>query len=341
MSQSVWGDKETQYFFSLTPDRILNDIERVSGFQCTGRALALNSMENRVYEIEIELDHIPRDPSERFLIAKFYRPGRWSEQQILDEHEFLWDLHEHEVPVVAPLKFNKKTLFKSDQADIYFAIFPKMGGRSPDELIYREDLEQIGRLLARLHAVGAAKPASHRITLTPKTYGLANLEYLLENRHIPMEIQDAYTSCVRQICAITEPVFQSTKLQRIHGDCHLGNLLFGRSGFYWVDFDDMVMGPCVQDLWLLIGSRDEAAQQNLQTLIQAYETMYEFDHNSLKLIEALRALRFVHFSAWIAKRWDDPAFSRAFPNFGTNRYWYEQLQDLREQLGYVQEQISH
>lgn len=329
---SAWGEASTQYFYELTPERILDAVEQSLGVRCTGRALALNSMENRVYELEIELEPAPRDPAARFRIVKFYRPGRWSEAQIREEHQFLTELEELEIPAVAPLRFTDgDTLHRLRDAELWYAVFPKIGGRSPDEL-NDDQLAQVGRLLARVHNVGASHPAQHRICLTPEVYGIANLRDLVDRGVIPVEYRQNYIATVEQICALSTPWFISVAMQRIHGDCHMGNLLYGRSGLFFVDFDDMVMGPAVQDVWLLIPGRDAEAQRQLQVMLDAYETMRAFDRRSLRLIEALRALRFVHFSAWIARRWTDPAFPRAFAHFGTPRYWAEQLADLREQL---------
>ena len=322
---------ETRFFFDLTPALILDAVE-ASGMRCTGRILQLNSMENRVYEVEIELDSEPASPSERFRVVKFYRPGRWSAQQIGEEHQFLLDLKNADIPVVAPLPFpNGDTLRRLGDLEIYYAVFPKMGGRSPDELD-EEKLLWLGRLLARIHAIGAKESAPHRLRLDPTTYGIDNLKYLIDSGVVPRETQAAYRSVVERICQVSEPWFKTTKTQRIHGDCHLGNILWGRDGPFFVDFDDMVTGPCVQDVWLIAPGRDE---QQLQSLLAGYELMRPFDRSSLRLIEPLRALRFIHFSAWIAKRWHDPAFQRVFPNFGTPRYWGEQLSDLNEQFSVI------
>jgi len=330
---SVWGDADTRFFYELTPERILGAVEASTGRRCTGRTLALNSMENRVYDLEIELgdDQAPRNAPERFLIAKFYRPGRWSQAQILEEHAFLADLQRNEIPVVAPLPFcDGQTLHKLKDADLWYAVFPKIAGRSPDELNDAQ-LAQAGRLLARIHNVGASKPAEHRLVLSPDTYGRANLRHLIAAKILPNSLAQAYSSVVERICTLSEPWFKATPQHRLHGDCHLGNLL-GREQLFFVDFDDMVTGPAVQDVWLLIPGRDAYAQRQLQVMLEAYETMRPFDRNSLRLIEPLRALRFIHFSAWIGRRWQDPAFPRAFPHFGMPRYWDEQLHDLKEQL---------
>jgi Ser/Thr protein kinase RdoA (MazF antagonist) len=336
-AKSAWGDKDTQYFHALTPDRVLDAVEKSTGLRCTGRAMALNSMENRVYELEIELDEAPRTPSERFVIAKFYRPGRWSEQQILEEHEFLHDLIDTEIPAVPPRRYlDGRTLHKLKDAGIYYAVFPKIGGRSPDELD-DDQLARAGRLLARLHSVGAARQAPHRIALDPQTYGLDNLKFLTDLKLLPDSLAASYQQTVEALVALVSPWFAEIPAQRIHGDCHLGNLLMGRDGLFFVDFDDMVRGPAVQDIWLLIPGRDAYAQSKLRVLLAAYETMRPFDRRQLRLIEPLRALRFVHFSAWIGRRWQDPAFPKAFPQYGTEGYWREQLADLREQLALAQD----
>lgn len=337
MNDFAWGNKDTEFFYALTPERILDAVEASTGLRCTGRTMALNSMENRVYEIEIEMDERPVNPADAFIIAKFYRPGRWSLEQIQAEHTFLANLVEVEIPAVAATPFvDGKTIHKLDDAGIYYTVFPKIRGRSPYELT-DQDLQIVGRLLARMHNAGAAGNADCRIKLEPNTYGLGSLTYLLEAKAIPMELESAYKTMVESICQISEPWFAQASYQRIHGDCHLGNLLHGGQGFFWVDFDDMVRGPCVQDLWLLIPGRDEYAKAQWRTLLAAYETMRPFNHAEMKLVEPLRALRFVHFSAWIHKRFKDPAFQRAFSHFGTMQYWQEQLQDLREQLALIQE----
>lgn len=331
-SDTVWGEA-TQFFFSLTPDKILDVIEEGTGLACTGRVLALNSMENRVYEVEVETDKAPKNPSDKFKIAKFYRPGRWSQEQILEEHQFLQDLEDNEIPVVAPIRFKDgSTVQKLANSSIYFSLFPKISGRSPDELNF-EQLEQVGRLLARMHQVGASRPANHRINLNPKTYGLDNLNYLLSGHKIPLEFQGRYQAAAEEICKLAAPQFAKQQpFTRVHGDCHLGNLIFGSMGMFWVDFDDMVVGPPVQDLWLMLPGRDDYSKRQMDRLLCGYETMRTFDNRSLKLVEILRALRFIHFSAWISKRWEDPAFPKAFAFFGSNQYWQEQTESLEEQL---------
>lgn len=335
-----FGTEATKYFYDLTPEKILTAVEDV-GLKCTGRVLTLNSMENRVYEVEIEVDdETLKSPSERFRIVKFYRPGRWSRDQINDEHQFLMDLKECEIPVVAPLTFlDGQSVMTMSDLGIHYAIFPKVGGRNPDELT-DEQLTQIGRLMGRMHGVGRSKDAQHRIKLNPETYGLNNLAFLLSADLIPTSIRPKYEQVVKEICQISEPLFKTARSQRIHGDCHMGNLLWGSEGPFWVDFDDMVVGPQMQDLWLIVPGRDEESQRQLSLLLTGYEQMCDFDRATLKLFEPLRALRFIHFSAWIGKRWEDPAFKRTFINYGSDGYWQEQLNDLYEQLDLIRDAVS-
>ena len=245
-----------------------------------------------------------------------------------------------EVPVIAPVKLSDgDTLGKVEGIDVWYCVYPKQGGRIPSEL-GNDQLLQVGRLLARLHNVGSTKTATSRVTIDPQSYGLNNLNYLLEAELIPEHISTQYCDLVREICELTQPWFKNLPVQRIHGDCHLGNLIWGSAGPFWVDFDDMLQGPPVQDLWLLVPGRDEYAQSQMRVLLEGYEQMRDFDHRTLKLIEPLRALRFIHFSAWIGMRWKDPAFPRVFPEYGTEKYWTEQVSDLQQQLRLIRERIS-
>lgn len=326
MTTSGWGDSTTRFFFELTPDRVLDAVE-TSGIRCTGRCQPLNSFENRVYDVEIEGEEKSALPAANRRIVKFYRPGRWTREQILEEHAFLADLAAAEVPVVAPLPFADGSTLKTLGSGIHYCIFPKIGGRAPDELD-DEATRRVGRLLARVHQVGRAREAKARIRLTPESYGLANLEFLLEKGLIPDEFRARYENAAREICALTKSWFVETRVQRVHGDCHLGNLLRGSAGWFFVDFDDMVVAPPVQDLWLLLPGRD---RQKLEVLLEGYGEIGDFDRASLRLIEPLRALRFIHYTGWVARRWDDPAFPQAFPQFGTYRYWKDETEDLERQ----------
>ena len=338
MATNVWGDKETEFFFELTPDRILNSFEKVTGLRASGRTLALNSMENRVYEIELEPDDdtpVRRSNYDMFKIVKFYRPGRWSQPQIQEEHNFLWELVEGEVPVVAPWRNQEgQSLFKDETTGLFFTIFPKVGGRSPHELS-KEQLEIVGRLMARMHNVGASKKADHRLHLTPETYGKGNLDFILAGNFLPTDLRSEFHDTAMTIVETITPWFQETPSIRVHGDCHFGNLLWSTEGAQWVDFDDFVTAPAVQDLWLMIPGRDPLHQRQLDTMIRGYEMLREFDWDSLRLIEPLRALRFIHFHAWISRRWQDPAFPRAFPDYNSHGYWQTGLQDLKDQLAFI------
>ena len=332
MGKSIWGEAETRFFYELTPDRVLDAVEASLGRRCTGRSIALNSMENRVYELELELEEKPRHRYEAFVVAKFYRPGRWSEEQILEEHAFLRQLEEDEVPAVAPLTFlDGRTLHVMPDTGLYYTVFPKVGGRSPFELD-DEQLLVAGRMLARMHNSGRILDPRHRMTLDPTTFGLDNLQWLEESGSIPPEQRGEYSRLVQEICRVAAPWFAEAGTQLIHGDCHAGNLLWGEQGPFWVDFDDAVRGPVVQDLWLLLPGRDAHARRQMQVLLEGYTMMAAFDRRQLRLIEPLRALRFVHFAAWIGRRREDPAFERAFPQYGTGRYWQEQVTDMARQL---------
>ncbi len=333
MQEHIWGAKETQYFFQLDPSLILDCIDSL-GLRTTGRCLTLNSMENRVYEIEVEKkDDV--DNTE-FVVAKFYRPGRWSREQILDEHNFLWELVAEEIPVIAPMKFEGETLFKIPEYDIWYTIFPKKGGRIPDEM-NDEKLEIIGRLLGRIHNVGATKESQHRLHINPTTFGRNNLDLLLQSDLLPERYHPGFKSVVAQLCDLIDPMFEGIATHRIHGDCHRSNIIYREDqGPFFVDFDDMLVGPAVQDIWLIVPGDDEQSLKDRDLLLENYELMREFDDSTIRLIEPLRSLRYIHFAAWMAKRWDDPAFKRAFPYFATDEYWSTLTTDLHVQVSKIQ-----
>jgi Ser/Thr protein kinase RdoA (MazF antagonist) len=335
MGNNLWGNNPTQFFFELSPDLVLGTIE-THGFMTTGRVLTMNSMENRVYEVEIESKS--DNPSEHFKIIKFYRPGRWSREQIQEEHDFLLDLKEAEVPIIAPIVFDDQSLFKLKEIDLNYAIFDKQGGRAPDEF-NNEEIEQVGRLLARLHNVGGIQTAPHRLKLTPEVYLHSNLDFLLSNKIIPNHLELSYKNLLEQIYNQSKNRFANIHFQRIHGDCHLGNIIRRGDVFHLIDFDDMVMGPCIQDMWLLLPGRDEYAENLRSKLIASYMDMRDFNFEELRLTEILRTLRMINYSAWIAKRYEDPAFKNAFPFFESPSYWETQINDLREQLYWI-EQIN-
>ncbi|MBI3557734.1 MAG: serine/threonine protein kinase [Deltaproteobacteria bacterium] len=320
-----------EQFFTLTPERILGAVERAlgsdkTGVRATGRCLALNSMENRVYELEMD--------DESRVVTKFYRPGRWTREMILEEHGFLAELIEAEIPAVAPLPLTNSSTLAESEDGIFFAVFPKVRGRIVQELDDAR-LQQVGRLLARLHNIGASRAARHRLALTPATYGRKSLEFLDASGMIDHQLRARYRNVVEAILTAIEPQFANVPSFRVHGDCHLGNVLWQENAAFFLDFDDMVMAPAVQDVWLIVRGRDEEAQRQREVLIRSYESMREFDRSALRLIEPLRALRIMHYSAWIARRWEDPTFKNAFPDFGSYKYWFEELAELDEQLRLV------
>lgn len=314
-------------FDTLTPDLVLDAVESL-GYLSDARVLALNSYENRVYQVGL-------DDSEP-LIAKFYRPGRWSTAAILEEHRFTAELADCEVPVVAPLIRDGQSLF--EHAGFRFALFPRRGGRAP-EPGNLDQLYRLGQLLGRLHAVGATRAFEHREALAVGNFGEQSLQTLIEGGHIPTSLRPAYVSVARDLLVALNEQWRHVKHQsiRLHGDCHPGNLMCRDEVFHVVDLDDCRMGPAVQDLWMMLaGDRQERLGQ-LAELMDGYQEFHDFNPRELALIEPLRALRLMHYSAWLARRWDDPAFPRSFPWFGTERYWGDQVLALREQLAALAE----
>lgn len=315
-------------FAGLQPERILDALESL-GYRCDGALMALNSYENRVWQIGVE-DGPP-------LIAKFYRPGRWSDAQIAEEHAFTAAMAADELPVVTPLVIGGQTLF--DHGGFRFAVFPRQGGRAP-EFAEPQILEWMGRLMARIHLVGARTPFVVRETLDIRSFGIESRDWLLANRIIPPDLEavwqgvaDEALDGVRHCYACAGAV----ENVRLHGDCHAGNVLWTQDGPHFVDFDDARMGPAIQDLWMLLsGDADEMGRQ-LGHVLTGYEVFREFDDRELQLVEALRTLRLIHHSAWLARRWNDPAFPAAFPWFATNRYWEERILELREQTAVMAE----
>lgn len=334
------ADELSQFFYALTPDKILEAVES-TGLRCSGRCLTLNSMENRVYEVELELSDLQREAltsrSEAFRIVKFYRPGRWTRQQIQEEHQFLFDLERADVPVVTPLRSDAgESVQELPGLGIFFTVFPKCGGRSPDELS-DEQLLWLGRLLARLHLVGAASEAPNRLSISPDTYGRASLELLRQKGVIPLEFESTYVRDVEEILRLIDPLFTGIPVHRLHGDCHFGNILWGDHGPFFVDFDDMVNGPAIQDMWLVTAGRDEETERQRSLLFEGYEQVRHFSRSSARLIEPLRFLRMVHFNAWIARRWEDPAFQRTFPYFPSSDHWRSEMQGMAEMLRVIRQ----
>lgn len=316
-------------FGDLTPEFMLDALD-AAGLRADGRLLQLNSFENRVLQAHLE--------DGRVAVAKFYRPGRWSDAQILEEHAFAAELAAAEVPVAAPWTLaNGSTLFHFQGQRL--AVTPRQGGRGP-ELEDPEVLRWIGRLLARLHAVGRQQPFAARLHWASAAPAQAARDWLMDHDALPPEIAPKWDDAARRCIAAIQAAFDAQpdlQLTRLHGDCHPGNILWTPDrGPHFVDLDDAVMGPAVQDLWMLLPGEPDAARQLLNAVLDGYEQIAEFDDRELRLIEPLRTLRMIHHSAWLARRWGDPAFPLAFPWFGTPNYWLDQVAKLREQLDAMQ-----
>jgi Ser/Thr protein kinase RdoA (MazF antagonist) len=348
----------------LTPDVILAAVESL-GPACDGRLQALNSYENRVYQIGIE--------DSGFVVAKFYRPERWSDAAIMEEHAFVAELAAAEIPAVAPLAFAGRTL--NEHGGFRFAVYPRQGGRPP-EFDDPATLEWMGRLMGRIHAVGRRSPFSARPTLDIAGFGQEPRDYLLGHAFLPPELEPAWRAIADQALDAVRRSFDragDVRHLRLHGDCHAGNVLWTDAGPHekhagpsqvflgplggehrfmafeerheavfsggphFVDFDDSRMGPAVQDMWMLFSGDAEAMAQQRERFLAGYGQFMDFDRRELYLIEALRTLRLLHYSAWIARRWDDPAFPTAFPWFNSQRYWQDRILELREQVGLMQE----
>jgi Ser/Thr protein kinase RdoA (MazF antagonist) len=304
-------------FFGLTPDRVLEAVE-AGGLRATGRCLPLRAFENRVYEVELD--------DESRVVVKFYRPGRWARATIEDEHRFLADLVAAEVPAVAPMDLGTGTTLNEIDGILY-AAFPKVRGRTLDELD-AENRRRIGRTIGRMHAVGAARPAPHRPRLDVQRYLHEPLDVLMAGDFIPGSLAPRYRDVALKIAEKIAAPLAAVPPQRIHGDLHWGNILWAKDGPILVDFDDCLMGPAVQDIWLLARGDGEEARTMRADLLEGYEVFREFDRSTLPLCEPLRALRIIYMSGWIARRWDDPSFPPAFPNFKDTRYWMQEYEEL-------------
>ena len=337
-------------FETLTPDVVLDALEQV-GLRGDGRLTALSSYENRVYQVQLE--------DGTSVVAKFYRPARWSDAQILEEHAFAAELMADEIPAIGPLNLHGTTL--NHFGGFSFSVSPRRGGRPP-ELDDGEVLEWIGRFLARIHAVGAKRPFATRPTLNLDTFGIEPMQWLLEHDMVPLDVQSAWTkACQYAIDLIagyatlagatsrnglnSSANASGIRLLRLHGDCHPGNILWTPAdaaasagpGPHFVDLDDARMGPAVQDLWMLLSGDRQQRSRQLGMLVDGYEQVREFNRDELALIEPLRTLRLIHYSAWLARRWSDPTFPVNFPWFGSSDYWQGQVQMLDEQMEAMQE----
>ncbi len=320
--------KQAASFYDLGPEQVLQAVESL-GFACDGHQLALNSYENRVYQVGVE--------DGEAVVAKFYRPKRWSDAAILEEHAFTLELEALDIPVVVPLLIDGDSLFHFGAHR--FSLYPLKAGRAPD-LECKEHLEQLGRFIGRIHALGATADFEHRPQLNVHTFGDDSYEFLMENGFIPPELEKAYETLAEDLLDMVEQVFDTIKPQyiRLHGDGHPGNILWKHNAPYILDFDDARMGPAVQDLWMFLSGDRSQMMATLDTLLTAYSQFHDFDGRELILIEPLRTLRMMHHAAWLARRWDDPAFKRAFPWFNTQQYWEDHILTLKEQAAAMQEE---
>jgi Ser/Thr protein kinase RdoA (MazF antagonist) len=319
-----------QPYEGLTPDVILDAVEAAIGQRCDGRLLALNSFENRVYQVWLE--------NGEQVVAKFYRPQRWSDAAILEEHSFTQALAEREIPVVAPLVGARERSLQT-HCGFRLALYPKRPGRAP-ELDDSDTLTWLGRFIARIHAVGALEPFRQRPQLDIESYGSEPSAFVLEGGFVPADLAEAYRSTVQMALErVGDCYARAGRVRniRLHGDCHAGNMLWTESGPHFVDFDDCRMGPALQDLWMLMSGERPAKSVQLAKIMQGYREFFDFDRAELNLLEALRTLRMIHYSGWLARRWQDPAFPANFPWFNTPRYWQDQILQLREQVAAMDE----
>lgn len=308
-------------FFDLTPDQVFNALEQEHLIP-TGEYFQLNSYENRVFQVTLE--------SEERVVAKFYRPGRWSLNAILEEHEFLEDLRKEEFPVVSPLRLHHSKETISEYKGMYFSVFPKAMGRLPQEILHKDFLG-LGKSLAHLHNVGLKRSSVHRPAWSAKDRGWEPLKELLPM--IPPHLSKDYEAAAREILTTLEELEKQAHFQRIHGDCHRGNLLQtdvpGKpSQFFFMDFDDFGMGSVVQDFWMLCTGDADEASEALDLLLEGYLSLRSFNENELEMMEPLRGLRIIHYAAWIHRRWSDPSFPQIFPQFGSESYWLDELKQL-------------
>jgi len=325
------GDSRSS-FFKLGPEQVLQAIESMA-YHCDGQQMALNSYENRVFMVGIE-DAEP-------LVAKFYRPGRWSDAAIIEEHLFTQQLADLDIPAIPPIKLHGNTLFHF--TDFRFSLYPLKAGRAPD-LESKQQLEQLGRYIGRIHALGATTDFKHRPTLDVYSFGEDAYEFLMDEAFIPPELEAGYAAVAETLLDEIEERFNviDPKLIRLHGDGHQGNILWDENSSacgspYIIDFDDARMGPAIQDLWMFLSGDHNQMSATLDILLTAYSQFSDFDTRELSLIEPLRTLRMMHHAAWMARRWDDPAFQYAFPWFNTQGYWEQHLLTLKEQIAAMQE----
>lgn len=322
-------DAATDLFLALTPEKVLDAVD-AAGLKTNPLCYPLNSFENRVYEVELE--------DRTRIIAKFYRPGRWTEAQILEEHRFMQDLEEAEVPVCPVLPFEDGSTLKK-QENIFYSLAERRGGRAPDELSF-EVAERLGMMVGRMHAVAKSREATHRIRLDAQTYIRNNIEFLEDEDVIPGRFYTRYVDAAEAIADIADKLMAGVETHRLHGDLHLGNLLFRDGILNVLDFDDMVVGPAVQDLWLCLPGRDDWATRQRSHFIEGYNRFSELDPKTLNLIEPLRGMRMIHYTTWLARRWHDPIFPKTWPDFGTEQYWTQATEDLEQQLEIIRKETQ-
>ena len=312
-------------FIDLTPDSILDAVESI-GIYAESGLLALNSYENRVYQFKA-------DNGLRYVV-KFYRPERWSKEQILEEHSFAFELADAEVPVVAPIQRDGKSLFEHN--GYLFTLFPSVGGRI-FEVDNLDQLDVLGRLIGRMHQAAQANVFSERPVISCDEY-LDTAKMQLQNSDlIPNSLSTAFYTILDMVITKTKSLYQQVDTIRLHGDCHAGNILWAGDALMFVDLDDSRQGPAIQDLWMMLSGDRHNQLLQLDTLVTAYEEFCDFDHSQLKLIEPLRAMRMIHYMGWLAKRWEDPAFPRNFSWFADDKYWEQQILALKEQYSALQE----
>jgi Ser/Thr protein kinase RdoA (MazF antagonist) len=322
----------TDLFFSLTPDAVLDAVE-FAGVRCAPVCVALNSFENRVYDITL-------DDGSR-LISKFYRPERWTREQILEEHQFLADCAVAEIPVCPVRPFPDGSTLRAvpgTNDTMFYCLFERRGGRAPEELS-DELVERLGMLTARLHNVGVGREARHRIRIGPDALIRDNIRWLLAHDTIPDGYRQTYVTAAHDIADMMDTALRGVAVHRVHGDLHLGNLVQRGDGLNLLDFDDFGVGPAVQDMWLVLPGRDIASFRQREVFLEGYEQFRTFDRATLRLVEGLRAMRWVHYSAWLARRWHDPTFPATWPHFGTDSYWASETRDLVTQRDLVEREL--
>ncbi|MFW2373026.1 MAG: serine/threonine protein kinase [Gammaproteobacteria bacterium] len=323
-------DPAEQDFAALTPDTIIEATESL-GLSCDARIFPLNSYENRVYQIGLD-EQLP-------VIGKFYRPHRWSNEQILEEHSFTQALADLEIPVVPPLQFDQQSLFEFRH--YRFALYPRQGGRSP-ELDNPDNLRWLGRFIGRIHAMAGSQQFQYRPSIDLASFAIEPSQFLLSEQFIPDYLEPAYRTLVDDLIQLIKQRLDSVSYRsiRLHGDCHPGNILWTDQGPHFVDFDDSRMGPAIQDLWMLLSGHDDEQRQQLDILLDGYYEFADMNPAETRLIEALRSLRLIHYAGWLARRWSDPTFPLNFPWFNTPNYWEQHILELREQYAQLQDNES-